>query len=192
MRSQTSRAPLIDVPDRSPCQGVSDFRCPAMDLSCPGEDPGACLEESRDDLPGWCEVHSGAERCVAGAPSAAYLSYCRVEACYGADFDACVAEADCAPTVCEQIDAIAADCPGYAFDCPETPAAQASCFLDLLKLLAEEAGDVCFMFDTTEILCSDSRPTVEAFGSCVTQECFGLTTYGECMASFEILCSYTP
>ncbi|MEO1171783.1 MAG: hypothetical protein AAFX94_06985, partial [Myxococcota bacterium] len=78
LRSQTSRAPLIDVPDRSPCQGVSDFRCTAMDLSCPGEDPGACLEESRDDLPGWCEVHSGAERCVAGAPSAAYLSYCRV------------------------------------------------------------------------------------------------------------------
>lgn len=180
------------VPDRSPCDAVSEFVCPEMDLACPSEEVATCLEAQQEELPRWCDAHSGAERCDGFAPSAEHVGFCRVEACYGADYETCIAEAGCAPTVCEEIDGIASACPGFAYDCPNEPEDQAACLLDLFKLMAEEVGDVCFMFDTTEILCADGKPTTDTFVSCVTQECLGLTTYAECMASFEILCSYTP
>ncbi|MEL6546061.1 MAG: hypothetical protein AAFQ82_15640, partial [Myxococcota bacterium] len=162
-------------------------------LSCPSEEVGECLLTRQADTAQWCAITDGNDACVAGEPSTAYEAYCRVQECYGENYDSCIAAAGCEPPppgVCEQIEAIAGGCPGYDYNCPAYPVEQSECYLDLLELMVSEAGGVCFMFDAADARCSGGSVTIEGFSSCATQECFGVTTYESCMGNLELICSF--
>lgn len=186
----------------SACDEVADLdaTCPGATLACPDETVGECILANEAAVSGWCAVESGGAICDGEVPGAAYEAWCRIQACYGEDYNQCLQDGidECAPSpptppgVCAQIEAIAGACPGYGFDCPAYPVAQSQCFLDLLELMVQEVGGVCFMFDNADARCGGGAPSVEGFTSCATQECFAIDTYDSCMGNLEIVCSYLP
>ncbi len=190
-------------PIPSVCDEVADLdaTCPGATLACPDEDIGACILANESAVAGWCTIESGGAVCDGDAPSAAHESWCRIQACYGENYNGCVQNGleECTPPppppppgVCDEIEAIAGACPGYGYNCPAFPVVQSQCFLELLELMVQEVGGVCFMFDASEVRCAGGAPSVEGFTSCVTQECFGIDDYDSCMANLEIVCTYSP
>lgn len=91
--------------------------------------------------------------------------------------------------LCDRIESVAGACPGYGYECSRYPTDQSACFLELLELMDEEVGDVCFVFDEQDVPCAGGEVSVDGFVSCVVQDCFGMTPYDSCMAQFEILCA---
>lgn len=94
--------------------------------------------------------------------------------------------------LCDRIESMAGECPGYGYACFRYPVEESACFLELLELMNDEVGDVCFIFDEQDVPCAGGEVSVDGFVSCVVQDCFGMTTYESCMAQFETMCAPAP
>jgi len=154
--------------------------------SCESPEQAECLLATPSVADGYCDIEAGGELCDGGEPSRSLYEWCAVEACLGADYFVCVEtySTGCVPQVCEDIDTVVGQCEGFGYDCVERDPVEAACLLEVFEALTTPCG---LFVDSP--LCMGFVVSEWGFGSCHVQRCTGVTTFEECYANLEILCS---
>ena len=177
-------------PEPTVCDEASDMfaLCESpLPSTCEAPEQAECLLGVPTATDGYCQIEAGGERCDRGEPSRALYEWCAVESCLGTTtYLECVDtySADCTPQVCEEIEALVGQCEGYGYDCPQRDPVEAACLLEVFEAL----GTPCGLFVESP-LCMGPVVSEWGFGSCHVQNCTGVTTFEDCYANLEILCS---